>query len=442
MQLDLELHPAQMQVFTCPARYIVLAAGRRTGKTVLGRARAITSALSTANTQQKPVFIVAPTQAQAKFLYWDPLVRSLQPVIKSVNVNEGLIYLQNDVTLGVKGADRPETLLGAGLFDVIMDEYGTMKANVWPSIIRPMLTDVKGRALFIGSPAENPRNHFYHLWEKARTGAAGAEWAAFHYTTLDNPFLPREEIEAARRDLSSAEFRRQFLASFDTASSDVFRQEWVKRAEKAPTRERKGAKNGEREEIPGDWYVAVDIGSLAGHETAVGYQQKRLDQTAIAVVKVCEDGTWWVRDVYLGRWTEDETVRRIAEAVESCQPVAIGIEKGALFNVVAPKVRAELHRRRRMAQITPLTHDNTSKVHRITWALQGKMEHGRLVFREAEWNREVEDQLFNFPSPQIHDDALDALAYIDQLAKDRNWFNVDEVEMESNWVPVDPMIGY
>jgi hypothetical protein len=84
--------------------------------------------------------------------------------------------------------------------------------------------------------------------------------------------------------------------------------------------------------IPGDWYVVVDLAGFADVQKAQGYRQKRLDMTAIAVVKVLDDERWWVRDLYLGRWGVEETSKRIVDAVESCKTLNLGIEKGALLS--------------------------------------------------------------------------------------------------------------
>ena len=66
--------------------------------------------------------------------------------------------------------------------------------------------------------------------------------------------------------------------------------------------------------------------------------------------------------------------------------------------------------------ITDLTHGNKKKTERIAWALQGRMEHGRITLNEDEDWRELVDQMLLFPTANVHDDLVDALAYVDQLA--------------------------
>jgi hypothetical protein len=453
VSLNVGLHPAQLAVFQSPARFTVLTAGRRFGKTNLATARAAAKAMDPRNERRKPVFVIAPVATQAKLLYWQPLIELLFPALdprRPPQSNEGHIYLQNGVMIGVKGADRPDTLRGVGLWHAELDEFADMRPEVWESIIRPSLADVKGTAGFIGTP--KGRNHFYDLWIEA--GGDGAyrgqgmglradgtrppanEWGAFHYTSLDNPFLDPVEIENARRTMAPSTFRQEFLASFETGSQDSFKKEWFQYSDEEP-------KDAAGKAVPGDWYVVVDLSGFAAIEKAVGYRQKRLDKTAIAVVKVMDDGRWWVRDLHLGRWGVEETAKRIVDAVDSCKTMNLGIEKGALYQAVAPYLKAEAAKRSPpiMLAVEPLSHENRSKPERIGWALQGRMSNGKILFRPGAHMREVEDQFLNFPSTLVHDDAPDALAYIAQLAEGRVFSQFAEVADSSYWEPTDAEVG-
>ncbi len=451
-EINVSLHPAQLKVFQSTARFTILTAGRRFGKTELAKSRAAARAMDPRNVKRKPVFVIAPVATQAKLLYWQGLLDMLHPALdprRPPQSNEGHIYLANGVMIGVKGADRPDTLRGVGLWHVELDEYADMKPDVWESIIRPALADVKGTAGFIGTP--KGRNHFWDLWidaggEGAYRGLSGSgldrngqkvdplEWEAFHYTSLDNPFLDPKEIEAAKKAMSSSAFRQEFLASFETGSSDAFKHEWFRYSDKEPV-----DKDGKV--IPGDWYVVVDLAGFADVQKATGYRQRRLDKTAIAVVKVLDDERWWVRDLYLGRWGVEETARRIVDAIESVKTTHVGIEKGALFQAVAPYLAAEAAKRKFPLNVVPLSHENKAKADRIGWALQGRMEHGKIFFRPGPHMKEVEDQFLNFPSTLVHDDALDALAYVVQLGEASVFNRFAHVEAEDYWTPSDRQVG-
>jgi predicted phage terminase large subunit-like protein len=439
--LQFHLHPAQMEVYQSAKRFTIVVAGRRFGKTYLAATRAMTKAFDPRNVLKKPVFIVAPIATQAKLLYWQLILDKLGgvggPYIENAHVNEGHIILRNGVLIGIKGSDRPDTLRGVGLWHAELDEYADMRPEVWESIIRPALADVKGSAGFIGTP--KGRNHFWELIQQAQRDDNVPHWDVFQFVSTANPFLDKDEIELAKSTMSSATFRQEFMASFEAGGTDSFKEEWFKYADEEPF---KHDAQGVKRVIDGDWYVTVDLAGFAEVTKASGYRQKRLDYTAIAVVKILEDERWYVKEVVLGRWGVEETAKRILNAVESVKTMNVGIEKGALFQAVQPYLAHEAARRNIPLSIEPLSHENKAKNERIGWALQGRMEHGKILFAPGAYMREVKDQFLNFPSALVHDDALDALAFVPQLAASRVFARFAHVSDQDYWSPDDPQIGF
>jgi phage terminase large subunit-like protein len=90
------------------------------------------------------------------------------------------------------------------------------------------------------------------------------------------------------------------------------------------------------------------------------------------------------------------------------------------------------------AHIQDLTHGNKKKVDRVVWSLQGRLEHGRISFNKQEDWDEFKDQLIMFPTAGVHDDLVDALSYVDQLAivSYQQDYEQDEYEV------LDPISGY
>jgi hypothetical protein len=72
------------------------------------------------------------------------------------------------------------------------------------------------------------------------------------------------------------------------------------------------------------------------------------------------------------------------------------------------------------------------------WALQGNFEHSRIILNDEEDWTEFVDQLLMFPSTQVHDDLVDALAYVSQLARN---VATDDFE-EEPWEPLDTISAY
>jgi predicted phage terminase large subunit-like protein len=406
--LNISLLPWQQQVWADNKRFQVVAAGRRTGKSRYAAWKLIVKGLEAKRGQ---IFYVAPTQGQARDIMWQALLEVGHPVISSSHVNNLQIKLVNGITIALKGADRPETMRGVSLYYLVMDEYADMKPEVWEQILRPALADLKGEALFIGTPMG--RNHFYDLHQYASI-SNDEDWQGYHFTSYDNPLLDAVEIEAAKKSMSAFSFRQEFMASFEAAGGELFKEEHVKFSEEEPE--------------DGQFYIAVDLAGFADVEKATT-KTKRLDQTSIAVVKANTEG-WWVANIIHGRWGVEKTARKIFEAVRDYQPVAVGIEKGALKNAVYPYLNDLMKKNQRFFRVEELTHGNKRKVDRIVWALQGRFEHGNLVLNKGEWNTEFLDELFQFPNKLVHDDLIDSLAYIDQLAQIAYAVDFEEDEYE------------
>jgi predicted phage terminase large subunit-like protein len=212
------------------------------------------------------------------------------------------------------------------------------------------------------------------------------------------------------------------MASFEAQGSDIFKEEWIQMSEDEPD--------------TGDWFVSID---MAGFEEAGRKKKTQLDKTAIAIAKVNEDG-WWIKDIIYGRWTFDETTRRIFNIVEEYDPVSVGLEAGIAKQAIVSPLIDMMRKKNVYFNIKELSHGNKNKLNRVVSALQGRFEHGAIKLKKGKWNVEFLDQLFQFPNPQVHDDMIDAVAYIDQIAKTSYYqnFNIEENEYEL----LDATAGY
>src|SRR5210317_645540 len=198
--LNVQLLPWQQDVFNAQERFKVVAAGRRCGKSRLAAWMLIINALQS---KSGHVFYVAPTQGQARDIMWSVLLDLAHPIITGSHVNNMQIKLINGATISLKGADRPDTMRGVSLKFLVMDEYADMKPSVWEEVLRPALADQKGHALFIGTP--KGRNHFYELYKYADFGEDDT-YRGWHFTSYDNPLLDTEEIDTAKKSMSSYAF--------------------------------------------------------------------------------------------------------------------------------------------------------------------------------------------------------------------------------------------
>ncbi len=418
MELKVELLNWQQKVFNDPTRFKVVCAGRRCGKSRLAAWMLIIKALSV---EKVKVFYVAPTQGQARDIMWSLLGDLAHPVIVSKHVNNLEIRLVNGSTIHLKGSDRPDTLRGVSLEYLVLDEFSEMKKEVFDEILRPALSDRKGGAMFIATP--KGRNHLYDLYCYADS-KEDSDYVAYHFTSYDNETLDPKEIDSAKKQMSSYAFRQEFMASFEALGSEIFKEEWVSFTDEAPA--------------VGDHYIAIDLAGFID-TSSTSKKNKRLDSTAISVVKVNEHG-WFIEEIIHGRWTLDETAKKIFNAVEKYRPISVGIERGIAKQAVMSPLMDLMKQRSRYFRVEELTHGNQKKIDRIVWALQGRFENGQITLNKGEWNAEFLDQLFQFPNHLVHDDLIDSLAYIDQLAIVS--YNTDLLDLDEEYTPLDIMTGY
>jgi Terminase large subunit, T4likevirus-type, N-terminal len=430
--LAIALHPAQQAIYNSKARFRVVVAGRRFGKSYLAAAILCVEALRDVNERghvlgpEHPVYYIAPTFDQAKRIMWRRLRKFLGyessgGFIRNENVNDGYFELINGRRIYIKGADNKEALRGEGYSFVVLDEYADMSPDVWNDIIDPALLDVEGGALFIGTP--KGKNHFYKLFSSALTGDAGALWEAFHFKSEDNPSLKRSELLRIKNDPNKSRdmIRQELEASFVSGGGKVLRRDNFPIISFA-------------DHGRGTVYVTVD---LAGFKKQDGNKVLKTDESVICATLVNED-EWTVVDVQHGHWDVRETALNIVLTLRKYPGAQLGIEQGALANAVGPFLEEYFRTYNRYVTPQPLRHGNQRKYDRIVWALQGRAERGKIKVLKGDWNDYLLSQIDDFPDPLAHDDGIDALAYVDQLYQ-TNFVTSQDI---AEWMPLDDVAGY
>lgn len=218
MNIKLNLHKNQYKIFNDGHRFKVVCCGRRFGKTTLAIITLIIKALEADNGL---FWYVSPTYRQSKQIAWELLQSKLRElpaelIRKRPNETELSVTIGNNSRIQLKGADNPDSLRGVGLNGIVMDEYASMSPKVFEEIIRPTLTDTMGWALFIGTP--KGFNHFYDLMNIKDT-----DYSVYRFTSYDNPFLFKEEIDKAKEELTDDAFAQEYLADFRKFTGLVYK---------------------------------------------------------------------------------------------------------------------------------------------------------------------------------------------------------------------------
>lgn len=212
----MQLTKPQTDIFTNQARFRVVVAGRRFGKTFLSTAELIRAALSG---DGKNCWYIAPTYKAAKEIAWGMLIEAIPPeYITKTNETALSLHLANGSIISLKGAEKPDNLRGRALDFCVLDEFADMRKEAWFEVIRPSLSDRKGSAIFIGTP--KGRNHFYDLWAKGVDKDEG--WSSHQYTTLEGGNVDANEITAAKQDLDERTFEQEYQARFVNYSGVIY----------------------------------------------------------------------------------------------------------------------------------------------------------------------------------------------------------------------------
>ena len=215
-------HPKQREFIDHPAKRKVIRAGRRGGKTV---------GIGIAGTEWfvggERVLYAAPTQEQVG-RFWSVVTRALYGPIKAgvYKKNESEHYIElvgTEQRLKAKTAWNADSLRGDYADKLIFDEWQLINEDAWGLVGAPMMLDTDGDAIFIYTPpslssrsvskADDPQ-HAAKLFKKAKAlqESGDPRWAAFHFTSRDNPHLSVNALDEITKDMSGLAYRMEILA--------------------------------------------------------------------------------------------------------------------------------------------------------------------------------------------------------------------------------------
>ena len=208
-------------------RWACLVAHRRAGKTVACINDLIRRAFLDGKAEGRYAYI-APFYRQAKSIAWDYLLKFSEPVRVNANASELWVELLNGARIRLFGADNPDSLRGLYLDGVILDEYADMRPRVWGEIIRPLLADREGWAVFIGTPKGH--NGFYEIW---RTAQASDSWYAASVKASLSGILPASELSDAKQGMTEDQYEQEFECSFEAAILGAYYGKELRQCEQA-----------------------------------------------------------------------------------------------------------------------------------------------------------------------------------------------------------------
>lgn len=214
----------QENIWNDTSRYRVVVCGRRFGKTTLAVWEMKAFAFMKPNTK---VVYVAPTIKQARDIAW-AMLKEITRDVEAAPPNETRlelkIYTKNGQTseIWLRGSENVDSLRGQRIDFLVVDEVASIRNwyETWDEVLRATLMDTQGQAMFIGTP--KGYNHFYDLYTQC---SFMKDFSAHHYTSYDNPHIPKEEIDTAKKELDEVTFDQEYLAKFTKFVGAVYR-EW------------------------------------------------------------------------------------------------------------------------------------------------------------------------------------------------------------------------
>jgi PBSX family phage terminase large subunit len=257
----------------------------------------------------------------------------------------------------------------------------------WNEILRPTLTDREGECLFISTP--KGFNHFYDLYNMPNNKEKGVDYASFHFTSYDNPYLKPEEIDKAKAELTEDQFAQEYLADFRKQEGLVYKEfDRVKHlVDELPLKARNS---------PEEYMAGIDFGFT--------------NPTAVIHVKVSDGVCYVCNEWYKTQRTEEQ----IADYVKSCN-----------FNHVYPDPEApsaiEVMNRKGIPVVEVLK--NKDSIKNGINSIRNLLKTGRLLIHKSCINLISEFETYAYPNPKPdrnenenpikdHDHALDALRYV------------------------------
>lgn len=216
------LNPAQNEIASDLHRFRVVVCGRKFGKTTLDSEEIKGKAIAK---DSQRILYMAPTLGDARRLMWDRLRSELR----------GAIDKENDtrLELKVRTQDGGTSDIFLGSWELVDnyrgDEFDFILADEvqdyrnfwvgWHEAMRPTLTPRQGTALFTGTP--KGFNHYYDLFN---VQYKDPDYKSFKFTTYDNPFIPVDEIEKAKKEMTEDRFAQEYLADFRKSEGLVFKE--------------------------------------------------------------------------------------------------------------------------------------------------------------------------------------------------------------------------
>jgi len=232
---------------------------------------------------------------------------------KDVKENRGDLRYEfaNGSLVEFKSAEDPQSLRGAGLDILWMDEAAFIKSEEAWLVTRPSLSDKQGMLITTTTP--DGKNWFYdEFWSKQ--ALADENNARVEYRSIDNPYFSKKEWEYVKQRYHPLLFNQEYCAAFDSMAGRDLAGEWLKYYEVDDLKDSEGN--------------ALKLRKYMGVDPAVSMSGKG-DRFVISIVGVSDSNQVFLLEQFAARIPFAEQLEKIEEYYINYTPEIIGIESNA-----------------------------------------------------------------------------------------------------------------
>ena len=205
------------QILQGPQKFCVVSVGRQAGKSLMAMNLVLYWAF---NMRPSKILWVSPVYSQTAKVQKELIGAIGQSgLVDSCNYSDNYIRLKNGSEITFRSAERYDNIRGFTFDYAVLDEAAFMKEEAWTEAIRPTLSVRGKKVLFISTP--KGKNWFYELHQLGQS-EDHPNYISFRGSSYDSPFMPREELEDARKTLPEAIFKQEYLAEFLDSGGEVF----------------------------------------------------------------------------------------------------------------------------------------------------------------------------------------------------------------------------
>ena len=210
--VGMPLWPHQAEVVESSARYRVICAGRRSGKTRLFGVLSLHQAFAVPRSK---VLIVSAGEVAAKRMFSDiAAMANASPLLRGSVADEtkSLLTFSNFSTIECVPASMAQ-VRSAEADLLIVDEAGFVPQSIWESAEPTVVARPGSRVLICSTPWGSVEHFFRVLWRRGMD-APDAQVASWHWPSSISPLVDDVLLEDIRSRSTSEYFDREYLAQW------------------------------------------------------------------------------------------------------------------------------------------------------------------------------------------------------------------------------------